>query len=468
MFVPLLHERMVVARRPWVSVALVVACIVAFPITAWSPEEREADQSFVAAVTFLAGHPETRPDPRLLSAEEAKELRESASTPAPESDDEPEVAQAELDRRTEKWLQATERAPLWRFGLVPAERRAPSLVTHLFLHVDLLHLLGNLLVLYLTAPLVEDRIGRGRFLAAYLGLGALAGLAYTFHFPTLYRPLVGASGAISAVIGMFVVLYAGVRLRYLLWIGVPLGIFQAPAWVMFPVWFILQLLLGLDSSGSGGGGVAYWAHAWGFIGGIAAGALLRSRSPTVEVAAPDPLAEASRLEKLGRREQAWQLLLAAFRGGDEREELILRLWQLARLVGRSAEAAPAFGRLIRNALRAGDPFLAAERWQEAKSALRGAPIDPSISFAVATALDKTGEAREAREEIVAVALAGLRPTTAVEVASGLARLARQARSPDARDALAAALARSDLPPQLRAALEESGIQSRAPTRFGKA
>ena len=102
-------------------------------------------------------------------------------------------------------------------------------------------------------------------------------------------------------------------------------------------------------------------------------------------------------------------------------------------------------------------ILAAERWQEAKSALRGAPIDPSISFAVATALDRAGEARETREEIVAAALASLRPTTALEVASGLARLARQARSSDARDALAAARVRSELPPPLRAALEEGGI-----------
>jgi membrane associated rhomboid family serine protease len=460
MFVPILHERMVVSQLPWVSILLIAASAVVFPFTAWSGADAESDRRFAEAVGFAVAVREVEVDPRLASPDLIQELR--ASTPVeshPELADLPaEAMQAEMDERTEAWLASTESAPTWRFGLVPARLRATAVVSHQFLHGDLLHLLGNLLMFYLTAPLVEDRIGRGRFLIAYLGLGALAGLAYALSYPNLFRPLIGASGAISAVVGLFVVLYSKVRLRYLLWLGLPLGVFQAKAWVMFPVWFGMQVALGLRESAAteaGIGGVAYWAHAWGFAGGVGLGLLLARRAPAIEVAAPDPLAEARKLLARGQRDEAWRKLLETLRGGDERDEAIRELWQLARLTGRSAEAAPYFARLVRRALEPGDApavYRAAELWEELQGALRGRPIDPALSLRLAEAFEQLDEARERREEIVADALAGLKPTTAPPVAAGLARLAAGARSRDVRAALAAARARSDLPAPLRAAL----------------
>lgn len=494
MFVPILHERMVVSAWPWVSIALVAACLLVFPFTTWSPAGAESDRKFVEAVSFALTHPETEPDPRLLTSELADQLRRPfapleteadetarpaasdvapepvAATAAEESERpfDPEaltpseqvaVEQEELDRLTAEWIASTESAPHWRYGLVPARLRPAALVTHQFLHGDLFHLLGNLLMLYLTAPLVEDRIGRGRFAAAYLGLGVFAGLAYALLFPGLYRPLIGASGAISAVVGMFVVLYAGLRLKYLLWIGLPLGVFAAPAWMMFPVWFVMQLVLGLQSSPSteaGLGGVAYWAHAWGFAGGVAAGFALRGSATAIEIAAPDPRLQVQRLVSQGRRDEAWQLLRKEVNGGDLSESTIRELWNLGRLTGRSVEAAPAFGRLVRQALAGGEPrdvYRAAELWQELKAALRVRPVDPALSLAVAEAFVRLDESRELREEMIADALAGLAPTTAVPTVAALARLAAAARARDVHEALAAARARADLPETVRAALD---------------
>jgi hypothetical protein len=224
---------------------------------------------------------------------------------------------------------------------------------------------------------------------------------------------------------------------------------------MFPVWFVLQLALGFESSAAteaGLGGVAHWVHAWGFVGGVGAGLLLRKSSPQIELAAPDPLAEARRHAVRGRRDEAWKILSVAVRAGDDREEAIRELWQLARLTGRVDEAAPAFGRLVRAALRAQDPYRAADRWQELKSALKTKSVDAALSLQVAGALDQLGEARATRDEIVADALAGLRATTAPPVVAELARLAAASSARDVRTALDAARRRSDLPPAVRDAL----------------
>ena len=468
MFIPILHERMVVSQWPWVSIAILLACLLIFPITAWNRADEESSAHFSEAVAFALTHPDTKVDERLMTPALEEEIRAwvPEEAVAEGADDEalsPQETQEELDRLTSVWLSSTESAPSWRFGLVPARLRPEAAITHQFLHGDLFHLFGNLLMLYLTAPLVEDRIGRGRFALLYLGLGALAGIAYALHFPALFRPLIGASGAISAVVGLFVVLYAGIKLQYLLWIGLPLGVFTAPAWVMFPVWFAMQLAFGLQESSAteaGLGGVAYWAHAWGFAGGVVAGLLLRKRSPQIEVAAPDPLVAARRLVAQGRRDDAWKLLADAVRGGDDREEAIRELWQLARLTGRTAEAAPAFARLVRRELRAVGPdgldpssvYRAADLWQELKAALKERPVDPAISLLLVDAFVKLDEAREQREEILADALAGVKPASAPQVVASLVRLASGARSGGVKAALDAARARLEGTPALREAL----------------
>jgi membrane associated rhomboid family serine protease len=155
-------------------------------------------------------------------------------------------------------------------GQVATEHnRFVGLFTSQFLHGSWLHLLGNMLFLYIFGNNVEDRLGRIRFLPFYLLCGCAAGLSQAVTDANTDIPLIGASGAISGVLGAYVVLYprAGVWTVVLPLFFLP---FKIPAWAWLGIYFVLQFVyLGQDAT-AGGGGVAYWAH----IGGFLAGALL--------------------------------------------------------------------------------------------------------------------------------------------------------------------------------------------------
>jgi membrane associated rhomboid family serine protease len=147
-------------------------------------------------------------------------------------------------------------------------RQVTNLFTSMFLHGSWMHLLGNMWFLWLFGNNVEDSMTRPRFLAFYLlsGLGA-AGLQVLLQ-PDSIIPMVGASGAISGVMGAYLVLYPRVRVFTL----VPLGFFMTsialPAWVMLIYWMLLQVLGGFTRIGSQEGGVAFWAHIGGFLAGV--------------------------------------------------------------------------------------------------------------------------------------------------------------------------------------------------------
>jgi membrane associated rhomboid family serine protease len=141
-----------------------------------------------------------------------------------------------------------------------------TLFTSQFLHGDWLHLIFNMLFLWVFGNNIEDRLGRIRFLPFYLICGALAGLAQSAADPDSPVPLIGASGAISGVLGAYLVLYprVGVWSVVLPFFFLP---FRIPAWLWLAVYLALQLLYLGDSAG--GGGVAYLAHIGGFVAGAA-------------------------------------------------------------------------------------------------------------------------------------------------------------------------------------------------------
>ena len=160
------------------------------------------------------------------------------------------------------------------YGAVPARLladplgAAPTLVTSAFLHGGWVHLLGNMLYLWIFGDNVEERMGHGGFLAFYLLAAVAAGLTHTLLTPLSHRPLVGASGAIAGVLGAYLVLFPRARIVSL----VPLGIFTrvvaVPAVVFLPLWFILQLVSGLASLTGEAETVAWWAHVGGFVAGV--------------------------------------------------------------------------------------------------------------------------------------------------------------------------------------------------------
>jgi membrane associated rhomboid family serine protease len=152
-------------------------------------------------------------------------------------------------------------------------------LTSMFVHGSWGHILGNSLYLWIFGNNVEDSTGRARFLAFYLICGLAAAAAHVALEPTSLVPTVGASGAISGIMGAYLVLYPHARIRMFF---PPFFLFHVPAWLMLVFWFGTQVLTGLPQLSpmrrEVSGGVAVWAHVGGFIAGVILIKLFENRS----------------------------------------------------------------------------------------------------------------------------------------------------------------------------------------------
>ncbi len=149
-------------------------------------------------------------------------------------------------------------------------RQTSNILSSMFLHGSWMHLLGNMWFLWLFGNNIEDAMTRPRFVGFYLVCGLAAALAQVATNPAAVVPMVGASGAISGVMGAYLVLFPRVRVYAMVPLGFILTRVALPAWAMLLYWAFLQLASGITTVGGEGGGVAFWAH----IGGFAAGAVL--------------------------------------------------------------------------------------------------------------------------------------------------------------------------------------------------
>jgi rhomboid family protein len=164
------------------------------------------------------------------------------------------------------------------YGLVPARYFIPhiadyftlgqqifSLLSFMFLHGGFLHLLGNMWTLYIFGDNVEDRLGPFRYLIFYLACGLASGLSHMILNAHSNVPTIGASGAIAGVMGAYFLLYPTARVLTLIPIIIIPWFIEVPAFVFLGLWFVLQFL---NAAGSGGGGIAWWAHVGGFVFGM--------------------------------------------------------------------------------------------------------------------------------------------------------------------------------------------------------
>lgn len=157
------------------------------------------------------------------------------------------------------------------YAMIPARITAGenyvSFVSSIFLHAGLMHLAGNMLFLWIFGDNLEDKMGHATFLGFYLLGGIGAGLAQFIVGIYSPVPVIGASGAIAAVMGGYLLLFPKAKVDIFIFLIVFIRILPIPAWMMLGAWFGLQLFNGI-SSDAAGGGVAYWAHAGGFIVGF--------------------------------------------------------------------------------------------------------------------------------------------------------------------------------------------------------
>jgi len=152
-----------------------------------------------------------------------------------------------------------------------------SLITSMFLHGGFMHLIGNMLYLWIFGNNIEDAMGHLRFVAYYLTCGILAAGLHSILSPESTIPTIGASGAISGVLGAYLILYPRAQVLVLFTLGFFVRLVYVPAGIVLGFWFVLQLLSGSLSSGQGGG-VAWWAHVGGFVAGLILVGVFKKRS----------------------------------------------------------------------------------------------------------------------------------------------------------------------------------------------
>jgi membrane associated rhomboid family serine protease len=329
----------------------------------------------------------------------------------------------------------------------------------MFLHAGLLHLLGNMLILYLAAPFIEDVWGRLVFGAFYLLSGLAAAGAHIASAPESTVPMLGASGAIAGVMGAFLVRYGSSRIEFFYMIGfLARGTFWAPAWLMLPLWLVEQVLLGLMTSSLGvQGGVAYWAHVGGFVfGGLVAGCIKAGRveerflapaleeksSPTLQRTDPR-LDEAHAAREAGDARRAWTLLSEVLTDNPRDRDACLTLWDVALQRGWTAQAAPAMLQALRLELNKGETELAVEHWQELVEHVPSPPAEAALIARLVPALVAEGHPDHAVHAGRALLEAGAARVPTAQVL----RVARALRGADPQTAAACArltLDRADL------------------------
>ena len=179
------------------------------------------------------------------------------------------------------WQRQMGQAAVYAFGLIPARlihgaalpsqlEWAPAwttVFTSMFLHGGWLHLAGNLLYLWIFGDNVEDALGRGRFVAFYFTCGLAAAMAQTVSETTSVIPMIGASGAISGILGAYLRLYPHAQVRVLVPLLIVFYTIRVPAWLVLGLWFLFQLASGATIQ-AGQGGIAFFAHIGGFLSGL--------------------------------------------------------------------------------------------------------------------------------------------------------------------------------------------------------
>jgi membrane associated rhomboid family serine protease len=186
---------------------------------------------------------------------------------------------------------------VFEFGVIPCRLSATcptpaaspppmlTVFTSMFLHGGLFHIAGNMLYLWIFGNAVEDTLGHGRFLVFYLASGVAAAVVQTLVHPASSVPMIGASGAVSGVLGAYLVAFPHARVLTLITFGFFIRFIYVPAVVVLGFWIVVQLLNGVitwTAAAAGrdiGGGVAWFAHIGGFAAGLVLLFVLRPRRP---------------------------------------------------------------------------------------------------------------------------------------------------------------------------------------------
>ncbi len=165
---------------------------------------------------------------------------------------------------------------LYTYGFIPINFRFVTIFPSMFLHQNLFLLISNMWFLWLFGDNVEDKLGKIAFLLYFLAGGISSMLLHSFFLPNIMRniPSIGASGAVSAIMGTYIILFPHVRIRTFVWLLFFITVVRINAFLFLALWFLMQLSSASASSGYATN-IAYWAHIGGFVFGVAIGLVAR-------------------------------------------------------------------------------------------------------------------------------------------------------------------------------------------------
>jgi len=425
MLIPIGHESSTVRRLPWITFIIMASCLVVHILVTLDLDKREEDLENAARefLGYYVEHPYLELDPEALNlifgerlTEQIQEqldiIREEASLEIHLFRQE---QQEELNQLAENLKNIINNIPYRKYGFIPAKGSFLGLLTYMFIHGGWFHLLANLLFLYLTGPFIEDVWGRPIYTAFYLIMGIGSALMFAQHSPDLAGPLIGASGAIAGVMGAFLIRYWKTKIEFF-YIFLPFffirGTFKASAWLMLPLWFALEFfnVKVMDAiNPQGGGGVAHWAHIWGFVFGIVAAIGMKyfrieekyvqpkiEAQTTYEDEGFKALEEAAQMKDAGKLDAAFAHLVDAARRNPKHKDLIEGLWELGAEMGKESESAKFLVALIESEVRRNQMETAAGHFWKLRERIPQATISPTYKVMLIQHLKDRMEVEDAR------------------------------------------------------------------------
>jgi membrane associated rhomboid family serine protease len=422
MIIPISHESNKVRRLPWISFFLMACCLVIHILLSVEIAKKadELESTAKELVNYYIQHPYLKLDPeikKLLFGEKQDEEIERLLGTYGRIESRKislfkEEEQDKLDQISQKLKGLIADVPYRKYGYIPAEKNYMGLVTYMFIHGGWLHLIGNLLLLYLTGPFIEDVWGRPIFTAFYIIAGVFSGYMFSLYYPNFTGPLIGASGAIAGLMGAFLIKFWRTKIKFFFFIFVFHGTFKAPAWLMLPLWLALEIFSAntIDSVNAEGGGVAHWAHIWGFFLGVVAAALIKRLKIEEKYVEPKIEAqvhfvdegykafeEATKMINEGKPEEAYALLIGAASKNPKDKEVVEALWNQANELGKEKEVAEFFIRLIESEIRRNLMEVAFIHFMDLKEKVPQASISMTCKFTLMTYLTEHQEYKEAKE-----------------------------------------------------------------------
>lgn len=451
MIMPFTHADDPVRRRPWFTYGLLAVCACASLLGHWGSQRRlsQGVETLERALAYHAARPYLALDPRLTPR---TSVRPGSAPRKFEA-----LEQVELDGLTRAGFDVLYRTPHWRFGVVPPQEPSPGLAAHLFLHAGLVPLALNLVLLFVTAPFLEEMWGASVVAGFSLAAGVLGAGAFAVTHSTLDAPFLGLSAVASALVGALTVRCWGRKLRFSYWLGPEkTGTVAVPVTALLGLWVLRETFAlafpDIVPAGSPPVTAGYWAHLPAFaVGSAAAFAARRFRFeeeylglslPGEEAVAAGPCVPA---EGYVNGEEDWpQAWNEAERHPDD-PAAVYALCDLAAELGRVREVVPFLVRLFRTQVQKGDLEPSVALWER----LRLGHIDVSVPFPVLAQFAERLHAAGAWVPLQDVLSAAAARNDGAESPSALLRLGRFASGETRHRIAKSLLGRSELPAPVR-------------------